>query len=71
MTLQVEAVSAEGVSERWGVEGVAVLVVRVADWHALKLVMTTVKTAVHPRRHLPTGEQEGAWGVGRGVGQLD
>lgn len=71
MTLQVEAVSAEGVSERSGVEGVAVLAVRVANWHALKLVTTMVKTAVHHRRHLPTGEQAGAWGVGREVDHLD
>lgn len=71
MTLQVEAVSTEGVSERWGVEGVAVLAVRVADLHVLKPVTTTVKTAVHHRRQLPTGEQEGAWGVGRGVDHLD
>jgi hypothetical protein len=70
MTLQVEAVSAEGVSERWGVEGVAVLAVRVANWHALKLVTTMVKKAAH-RRRLPTGEQAEAWGVGRGMDHHD
>ena len=71
MTLQVGAVSAEGVSERWGVEGVAVLAVRVVDWRALKLVTTRVKAAVRHRRHLPTDEQAGAWGVGKRVDHLD
>jgi hypothetical protein len=61
---------AEDVNGRWVVVEAVVPVILAADWRARKLTTTTAKS-FDPHCHLPIGELEGAWVVGKGMARLD